>query len=635
MKNIQPLVLTPHHYPTESLLGYTLRIAERNGYDTPWHVMTHAGLSQRNMDTAGFSYKKLAIILARDANELEPISYYKVLGDGKYEFKLLGHSFGQSLKFRPLCLTKPQFCAHCAKENGFLDAFWDLSFAVACPIHRRTLADTCPTCSKRIKWFRPGILTCKCGASLEDATTENVSNELASMMALIHAKVHNKPIGAIDNSCGLPINELGSLPLRSLLLLIDTLGRHNMSENGNIVDAPMSIVLSAIEVLRNWPNDYHEFLQRIDKGNLQAEERAIGLRKRFKKLYFSLFKRNRPLEGVDFLRQEFVRFGLQEWGEGVVDNKLLRGELIYKRFVSLSEQARRMGVWRTTLKRWIEKGVVQMSTVNVGNRRRHVIDSNAVKLKKAEGKVLGDRAAASFVGLPPGVLKSLRNSGHYKVRHVTPRLASFHEVDLDSFIRSLCSMGSVVAERPEDSMFLGDVIRLQFRSIEGKADFIREVLSKNMKVIGRTGDSPVDLLFQREEVEVFLRDKRAEAENGTWSLSEAAKYLCSDPGVIRTIIDEGLLGSVKAPNGMRVTEKSVKDFDAKFVSVAKLTKIIGTSSTRLQKEIAKQNIPLKKFRRRYCYIDQPFVSREYDNLLTGILENLKATSTAIALTQFV
>lgn len=61
--------------------------------------------------------------------------------------------------------------------------------------------------------------------------------------------------------------------------------------------------------------------------------------------------------------------------------------------------------------------------------------------------------------------------------------------------------------------------------------------------------SPVDLLLQREQIEQFLRDKRAESENDTLSLSEAAKYLYCDPMVLPTIIDEGLLESVEVVTG--------------------------------------------------------------------------------------
>jgi hypothetical protein len=136
----------------------------------------------------------------------------------------------------------------------------------------------------------------------------------------------------------------------------------------------------------------------------------------------------------------------------------------------------------------------------------------------------------------------------------------------------------------------------------------------------RLGDAPKDLLFGREAVELYLRDKRAGITRNTWSLSEAAKFIYCDPLVLPTVISEGLLDAVEVSTGMRVTEKSVRNFDTKFVSVAKLAKRLGTSSRRLQKTISKNNIPLIAFRRGYGKVDQPFVSLEHEEALIEILE---------------
>ncbi len=110
--------------------------------------------------------------------------------------------------------------------------------------------------------------------------------------------------------------------------------------------------------------------------------------------------------------------------------------------------------------------------------------------------------------------------------------------------------------------------------------------------------------------------KRAEAENGTWSLSEAAKYIYCDPMTLPTLIQQGLIEVVEVPTGKRVTEKSVKDFDARFFSLARLAKSNGTSSRSLQALCMSHNIPLEIFQRGYGKVGQPFARREYYNLLS-------------------
>lgn len=618
----QQLVVTPPPHSTESLLGYVLRVSVKNGYDTPWHVMKYAGLSQGKMDTAGFPAEKLAAIIGRNAAELEPISYCGIGQGGKREFRILGHSLGQSLQNDPLRLARPSFCPNCAQEDGFLKAFWDLSFVVACPKHRCTLISECPECGEALKWFRPGILECKCGASLTNAPIQDVSQELVDLMAIIHAKVYGKPLSAINNSCGFPIHELESVPLRSMLVALPALGRFNLSIQGIAEDCnPMGIANSVAEILRDWPVGYHEFLRRLGlHNNGKSKVSAIGLRKRFEKFYNSMFKHKRRIEGMEFLREEFVRFGLEEWGESVVDTKLLRGQPRYKRFISKSELANQLGVRPITLRRWAEQGFLPMNRISAGSKKRYIVDSLVITVQKgSDGKTLGIREAAAYVGLPVSVLYALRDSGHYKVRHLARFRKAFHEKDLREFTDLVLSQGNVITEIPLGSISLGEVMLLKFRNNTGKGDFMREVLSHRIEVIGRTGASLAGLLFRRESVEQFLRDKRAESENSTWSLKEVAKYLHCDPITLPTLIQEGLIEMVEASTGNRVTEKSVKGFDAKFISLAKLAKSNGTSSRRLKTICTNQHIPLEVFNRGYGKVGQPFVEREYCDSLSHIM----------------
>lgn len=618
----QQLVVTPPPHSTESLLGYVLRVSVKNGYDTPWHVMKYAGLSQGKMDTAGFPAEKFAAILGRNAAELEQISYCGISQDGKPEFRILGHSLGQSLQYDPLRLAKPSFCPHCAQEEGFLEAFWDLSFVVACPKHRCTLVSECPECGKALRWFRPGILECKCGANLTNATTREVSQELVDLMAIIRAKVYGEPLSAIDNSCNFPIHELESVSLRSVLVALPALGRFNLSKQGITKDIyPMIIANSVVELLRYWPAGYHKFLRRLGLRNSdESTVPTIGLRKRFDKFYSAMFKHKRRIEGMEFLRDEFVRFGLEEWGESVVDTKLLRGQPKYKRFISKSELANQLGVRPITLRRWAEQGFLPMNRISAGTKKRYIVDSLAITVQKgSDGKTLGIREAAAYVGLPVSVLNALRDSGHYEVRHLARIRKAFHEKDLREFTDLVLSQGNVITEIPLGSISLGEVMLLKFRNNTGKADFMREVLSYRIEVIGRTGASLAGLLFRRESVEQFLRDKRAESENSTWSLKEVAKYLHCDPITLPTLIQEGLIEMVEASTGNRVTEKSVKGFDAKFISLAKLAKSNGTSSRRLKTICTNQHIPLEVFNRGYGKVGQPFVEREYCDSLSHIM----------------
>jgi len=367
------LVRTPSNYPSESLLGYVLRVSEANGYETPWHVLSHANINQGEMATAGFPIGKLAAVLNRTPGELDGISYYGTDEMGRREFKLLGHSLGKGLNYSPLRLKHPAICPHCVAEKGHIDAFFDLTLAVACPHHRCTLVNQCPACETPLSWFRPGLLTCKCGASLADAATEPAPTDLVALMAILWSLVHQQEV--TETAPGFPVSQMLGMQLRSLLLKLPDLGRWSCP-SANI--SPEDLAVAAAGVLADWPNGFHRFLSRVGHRSLgDKAPAAIGLRKQFDQLYNQLFRVHSCGAEFNWLRDEFVRFGLTEWGEAVVDNKLLRGNAANHRFVTKKELARQLGVSPVTLRKWHRDGLVDMKAIPTQRQVRYVADSLA------------------------------------------------------------------------------------------------------------------------------------------------------------------------------------------------------------------------------------------------------------------
>ena len=69
------LVRHPRPYPTESLFGYLLRLAEENGYPTPHHILALIGNRDYQFLSRRIPLPKLARVAHRDLCELERIAY--------------------------------------------------------------------------------------------------------------------------------------------------------------------------------------------------------------------------------------------------------------------------------------------------------------------------------------------------------------------------------------------------------------------------------------------------------------------------------------------------------------------------------------------------------------------------------
>ena len=105
------LVRHPAPYPTESLLGYVLRLSEKNGYLSPWSVCQLAGMRQKEMKTTGIRVEKLAQIAACPVSELTQIAFTSA-GNRRLP-QLLGHRLTPT----DLNIALPKLCPQCVAEK--------------------------------------------------------------------------------------------------------------------------------------------------------------------------------------------------------------------------------------------------------------------------------------------------------------------------------------------------------------------------------------------------------------------------------------------------------------------------------------------------------------------------------------
>lgn len=605
------LARTPPPFPTESLLGYVLRVSEQNGYNSPWQVFRAAGVSQGRMRTTGIDVERLAVVLGRSASELRPLAYSRAV-DGPEEFVLLGNKVSS----RSLRLTKPKICPRCIVEKGFIEAHFDLTRLTACPEHRCELLSTCPVCGKALTWFRPGLLTCACGHDLGNSALPDVPSAVADLMAAVRAVALGvgSP-GVPAGASGVPMAHLQNMSLRGLLTLIGNLGRHMPAIPG---DAEQNLVANAAQVLGAWPENFYQLLRTLAAASGEAGRAASGLRKRLATVYEPLFKnRSIPSAELGFLREAFLRFGLEHWGEGVVDAKLLRNQPApgESNYVSLTQAAALLGLDPRTVASYAQEGMLHMKALPAGKSRCIVVDIRTANVpKRAPGKSFGERAAAAFVGLPVQVLHSLRRSGDYEARHLAHSRKAFHELDLNALLGKCAARAQsapYLGRQPDDLISLAGAMRCRVRSADGKADIVRAMLRGTLPVAARTDESLGGTLFQREKVEELLRGKRLESYGNNASLTGAAKRLGCDPGVVPALIEHALLEPVVLFGKTRITEASLQAFESTHVSLASLTKALGTSVRGLTNKCRRRGIPIQVFPRANGTSPQPFVRREH------------------------
>lgn len=582
------LVCTPSPKPTESLFGYILRTSETNGYCTPRHILNYAGYGPNEMRSAVFNVKNLAKVLGRKPYDLKKITYL-IDEKGQRAFKVLNHKLGIVLPKEFLRLKKPMLCPQCVQDQGFIDVFWDLYYAIACPIHKCQLLSVCPVCKQRLNWLRPGLLLCKCGANLADNNLKPVEIAVVELMAILKAKLHSNSIVNLPNTMKYPLKEMESTPLFSFVWMLAQLSKFSFLHQGlHETKDPYQAILEVSGILSNWPSGYCEFLHQLGRKIKEEGLSSTGLRKQFNKYYISMFKnRLHPTEEIAFLRNEFISFGLHSWGMAIVDNKLVENAdiLIDSRFAPKSKISDNLGISPKTLKNWIEKGLIPNEKVTVGKRVKYILDKKSLDLvKRIPGKILNDRKAAAFLQIPVSVLISLKITGHYSIKHLPKYINGFHEEDLKVFAQKLLIKAPVIPKKNLNNTFFSLDYILQekrFWSKKGKASIVAAYLDGEILSIGRTSDSIKDIWLQKIDVEKFLSNCRMKTNDNTVSQVEAAKLIDCMVYAIPVLISNGFLIGLPGPNRVRVKHESVNKFSNQYLSFSSLSIKLNTSPKRL------------------------------------------------------
>lgn len=154
-------IIRPKCYQDESPMGYLIRLAEANGYNTYKWLVTIDGV---------ITYSKM----------LPHIEAYNLLKD------LSWTGFNQANEVNKVCnysadnlnLNNVHYCPLCLKENNYFRINWQMKTAFTCLKHKVWLKDICPSCKEPIKYNASLLGKCPCGMVLANQPVEDIPNSL-------------------------------------------------------------------------------------------------------------------------------------------------------------------------------------------------------------------------------------------------------------------------------------------------------------------------------------------------------------------------------------------------------------------------------------------------------------------------
>lgn len=356
----------------ESARGWTIRVAEANGYPHPrW--LNHLGSGEKVLHFAD-SPATLQRLIAMTGCPLEFIDRLGTVQSGRVHYRLMN---AQQVAVGVLNRSSAKVCPECLIERRMLSSAWDLKFWIGCPLHGRRLLDDCEGCESPLSWNRGRVdrccethpLTVRRGAMLDTHSVDLL-------------RVFAQKIGIAAPPPTPELAELtAAMDIEQLSTLVTHLGllskwRADVPKNeatrlpGN--GSAIHFLAVAAEILCKWPTSFHGFVDRITAGR---REHDINFQGSLRKLVESLTK---ALAGDAFC---FMRRELEVYARcayGLRSSTLSKVDARQDEFLSHNAAATELNVHFETLARWLACGTASGMQLRSGRHKRWFLSRSEI-----------------------------------------------------------------------------------------------------------------------------------------------------------------------------------------------------------------------------------------------------------------
>ena len=438
------LVLTPKPHPTECISGYLYQLSKANRYDRPSWIIEPYRKGYHADDYRRITPTVMQEIANLPSDEAQRVCVRPDRTGDRTTLRLVGTELHAS----HVDMRSFRICPDCVAQDDRHEAFWHLRLVEWCPIHQVRLLTHCWNCGHQLRWNRPGIGRCNCGADLtEQRSSERCDDRLSGLLLVLRRALYGSEYAgeAIPQEMSHLLHMDLYRLMRTAEVLSEVLGGLQGRDEARTLHSEPSAsreekasLLGVAKILSPWPEAFREFLHaRYDK-KLTEDGSRMAFRDEFSWAHYSLGKHLKEHAGqLAFLREEVAHFGAAYWTQ----EKISRGgsDLGLSqesfRWCSVPEAAELLGIDRRTLLKRIHEGVVPVreSPIRLTNRNFQVDLKWARSQPYSAYSEIKIRSAAGMLGLSPGVLSVLQERRVYQPAILTKRNGTFAIEDLQKF----------------------------------------------------------------------------------------------------------------------------------------------------------------------------------------------------------
>ncbi|MGZ5434545.1 MAG: TniQ family protein [Pyrinomonadaceae bacterium] len=581
----------------ESYLGFLVRLADINGYDTPRWILKESNLSS----DADFpcvllthqkpNYERLASLTGLTVEQLGALTYQAA---DKHHVNIF------SYQVRPFLLRPqwPRICVACIRESAYCRKQWDFSAVTACPLHRVMLLERCPKCKRPITWFRSRVSHCPCGADWIGVKTKELPESECVVSRLIYEAFELIPKRQDQRHNNL----LHNVDLHSLvtaLSLMISLREGPTDTTGKFVfpKRPTSEIhrklFRAYCVFDSWPIDFRKFIDELSVGTKLPKSRTNPLPGAVGRLYQRLHDQKYLPAGIrKVLCHEFENYIIDAWNPRYLVMSPRFKTKLDNAYMSRLEAARTLKLDCMVIDALVSERTLGAFTKRSGNKTMLFIEKASVEEFRMNcGQYLSLNDASRLLGVSYiNTMRLIENSLLTRVRGRSANDRSawrFEEQTVKQFIASIVGrVAPLPFAQDKPSTFNNVLLALttKLSSMDwGIHTFVRDILEGLITPRGQTAGKPgvSALIFFRREVDEYVRVKLSNRGGRKIAVTTAARDLKISPAAVHFLVAKGLIetthGEQRGSLCRVVSPEAVRQFKRDYVTARSIAVEIGTT----------------------------------------------------------
>lgn len=561
------LPLRPKPHVGELLHAYLVRVSEAYGYASPRPfcraITRRYGAQPANVLTAlGLS--------ATDTQRLQgPAPSYLALRA----------NLPRGLSADDFCRDVMRWCPDCVRSAPYIRAAWCIKDFCACIEHRTELLDHCPRCGRTQKLQRATILRCECGfvlsrsqARLARPEVLGIQDELAN--ALRGCRAATFPRLALSDW------------LRLLRFVATTASSKKTGCLAGLqrVQTATALSLRAAALLHDWPNGFHQMLDR----KRETMKQSFSLQKTFGRLYRWLYvDLNTP--PFRFLRDAFEEYLTLRWQGPICGRNRRVQARVGRRYTSIDRLAKDADASPGIVKQLCACNRLDAAKVThpSGRTSWSISEAEAPTVATLMRDGINLREAAAYLGLPRRRMRELLDTGTVlpviRAGRALAPVWVLSKAQLDTLIQECAARALPKFSADSDSVVtIGTILRAWRLSVGEFPALLQAVRHDEIRCFASAPDDFClgRLIFDRVSARRWHMQWQSK-RSARISIDAAARLLGVKQEVAYHLVKVKALGSDMLQSGRsftRIPIAAIETFRKTYVSLAQVARNRKTSS---------------------------------------------------------